>query len=222
MNAPRTPLPPAEPEAAGLAAIGVRTLLERELRRFLRVSGQTIFSPLITTSLYFVVFGMSLGHRLAEVEGVPYINFIVPGLVSLGVVSNALLNTSSSLFSMKMQGTIIDLLVTPLSYGEILVALLLAAVVRAMLVGGLMWLVAGCFSGFQLAHPVFAFFSLVGIALAFAAVGLIVGIWADKFEQVNFVPAFVITPLTFLGGVFYSVNGIPSALGVLTRANPVF
>lgn len=216
------PLPAAEPERTGFLSRGVRTLLERELRRFLRVSGQTIFSPLLTTSLYFVVFGLSVGRRLVEIEGVPYIRFIVPGLITLGVVSNALLNTSSSLFSMKIQGTIIDLLVTPLSYGELLFAFLTAAMVRAMIVGSLMYLVAGLFTGFGLAHPLLTIVVLVGVAMAFAAMGLIVGIWADKFEQVNFVPAFVITPLTFLGGVFYSVQTIPAVLGNITRANPVF
>jgi len=212
----------AAPERTVLLGRGVRTLLERELRRFLRISGQTIFSPLITTSLYFVVFGLSIGSRLNEIEGVPYIRFIVPGLIGLGVVTNALVNTSSSLFAMKIQGTIVDLLVTPLSYGEMLLAFLFASVVRAMIIGALMWMVAGCFTTFQIAHPLFTVVALLGIALAFAALGFIVGIWADKFEQVNFVPAFVISPLTFLGGVFYSIKNIPGALSLITRLNPVF
>jgi ABC-2 type transport system permease protein len=215
-------VPAVEPDRGVLFSRGVRTLLERELRRFLRISGQTVFSPLITTSLYFVVFGLSLGRRLNEIEGVPYIRFIVPGLIALGVVTNALLNTSSSLFAMKIQGTIIDLLVTPLSYGEVLTAFLVASVVRAMIIGGLMWVVAGCFTSFHLEHALLTLVVLLAIALAFAALGFIVGIWADKFEQVNFVPAFVIAPLTFLGGVFYSIKNIPGALSTITRVNPVF
>lgn len=201
---------------------GVRTLLQKEIRRFMRVAGQTLFGPLLTTSLYFIVFGLSVGRHLMTVGGVPYIRFIVPGLITLGVVSNALLNTSSSLFSMKIAGTIVDLLVTPLSYGEMLFAFLVAAVTRAMLVGGLMFLVAGLFTSFELAHPWATLGVLLVIALAFAALGLIVGIWADKFEQVNFVPSFVIQPMTFLGGVFYSVHDIPGVLATITRANPVF
>jgi len=200
----------------------MRTLLERELRRFLRIPGQTIFSPLITTSLYFVVFGLSVGTQVRAVDGVPYMRFIVPGLIALGVVSNALLNTSSSLFSMKIQGIIVDILVTPLSYGALLSAFLIASVVRALMVGILMWIVAGLFTGFGLAHPLYTLLSLTGVALTFAAMGLIVGVWADKFEQVNFVPAFVITPLTFLGGVFYSVHTLPHVLAAITWANPVF
>jgi len=201
---------------------GVRTLFAKEVRRFLRVPGQTLLSPLVTTVLYFAVFGWSLGSRLREVEGVPYARFIVPGLVALGVVSNAYLNTASSLFVMKLQGTIIDLLVSPLSYGEILAGFVAAAVLRALLVGGVMWVVAGFFAGFELAHPATAVLLLVLVAVAFAALGFITAVWATTFEQVNFFPTFFITPLTFLGGVFYSVKMLPPAMRGFTLVNPVF
>lgn len=202
--------------------LGVRTLLVKELRRFLRVPGQTLLSPIVTTTLYFVVFGYSLGARLREVEGVPYARYIVPGLVTLGVVSNAFLNTSSSLFVMKLQGTVIDLLVSPLSYGEILAGFVGAAAARGLMVGGIMWLVAAAFTGFGLAHPLFAMALLLLVAVAFAGMGFMTAIWAGSFEQVNFFPTFVITPLTFLGGVFYSVWMLPPSLRRLTLANPVF
>ena len=131
-----------------MPSYGLWTLFAKEVRRFLRVPGQTLLSPVITTTLYFVVFGYSLGNRLREVEGVPYARFIVPGLVALGVVTNAYQNTASSMFVMKLQGTIVDLLVSPLGYGEILGAFLGAAVLRGVLVGGIMWLVGGIFEGF--------------------------------------------------------------------------
>ena len=166
--------------------LGLRTLLTKEVKRFMRVPGQTVLSPLITTTLYFVVFGFSLGSRLRDVEGVPYARFIVPGLVTLGVVSNAFLNTASSLFVMKLQGTIIDLLVSPLSYGEILAAFVGAAVLRGMLVGVVMWAVAGFFGGFELAHPLFAFGMLLLVAVAFASLGFVTAVWATSFEQINF------------------------------------
>jgi len=207
---------------APIPGFGLRTLFAKETRRFLRVYGQTLASPVITTSLYFVVFGYSLGGRLREIDGIPYARFIVPGLVTLGVVSNSFLNTASSLFIMKMQGTIVDLLVTPLSYGEILVGFVGASVARGLMVGALMWLVAALFSGFSIAHPLVALAFLVMIAVGFSALGLIVAIWADKFEQVNFVPTFVVTPLTFLGGVFYSASMLPPALERITLANPIF
>jgi ABC-2 type transport system permease protein len=172
--------------------------------------------------LYFVVFGWALGPRLATVEGVPYARFIVPGLVTLGVVSNAFLNTASSLFIMKIQGTLVDLLVTPLSHLEVLLGFVGAAVVRALLVGGLTWLVASAFVGFHVAHPLAALVLVLLIAVAFAGFGLMAAVWSEKFEQVNFVPTFVITPLTFLGGVFYSVKVLPPALAAVTALNPIF
>jgi len=202
--------------------LGLRTLLDKEVRRFLRVPGQTLLSPIITTALYFVVFGFSLGSQVREVEGVSYARFIVPGLVTLGVISNAFLNTASSMFVMKLQGTIIDILVSPLAYGEILTGFVGAAVVRGMMVGSVMWVVASLATGFELAHPWYAILMLVFVAIAFAALGLMTAVWASSFEQVNFFPTFIITPLTFLGGVFYSARALPLVLRRFTLVNPVF
>ncbi|TMA44908.1 MAG: ABC transporter permease [Deltaproteobacteria bacterium] len=204
------------------STLGVRTLYEKEVKRFLRVPGQTILSPLITTALYFVVFGWSLGGRLREVEGVPYIRFLVPGLVMLGIINNAFLNTSSSLFIMKLQGTIVDLLVTPLTYLEILAAFLAAGATRALIVGGMTWATAALFIGPEVPHPLEALFAGVVVSLGFSAAGLIVALWADKFEQVNFIPTFVITPLAFLGGVFYSAAMLPATFRVVLHFNPIY
>jgi ABC-2 type transport system permease protein len=212
--------PPAPPPSEPL--LGARTLFKKEVMRFLRVPGQTLLSPLVTTALYFLVFGFSLGGKLREVEGVPYLAFLVPGLVMLGIISNSFLNTSSSLFIMKMQGTIVDLLVTPLSYLEVLGAFVAAACVRALAVGALTWATAAIFAGPRVAHPLLALLACALVAGAFAAFGLCVAIWADKFEQVNFVPTFVITPLTFLGGVFYSAAMLPESLQHALHANPIF
>jgi ABC-2 type transport system permease protein len=153
---------------------------------------------------------------------VPYARFIVPGLVALGVVTNAYSNTASSLFVMKLQGTVVDLLVSPLGYGEILAAFVGAAVLRGLIVGGIMWLVAGLFEGYGLAHPLVALALVVLAAVLFATLGLLTAIWATTFEQVNFFPTFFITPLTFLGGVFYSVEMLPPGLRKFTLANPIF
>jgi len=202
--------------------LGLRTLVTKEIRRFMRVPGQTLLSPVVTTSLYFVVFGWSLGGNLREIHGVPYARFIVPGLVALGVVTNAYLNTASSMFVMKLQGTIVDILVSPLSYAEILIGFVVAAVWRGILVGGITWVVAGLLGGFELAHPLAALGLLVLAAVGFASLGLVTAIWARSFEQVNIVPTFVITPLTFLGGVFYSVDMLPPGLRAFTLWNPVF
>jgi len=203
-------------------SLGFQTLLSKEIRRFLRVPGQTLATPLVTTTLYFVVFGVSIGHQLREVGGVPYARFIVPGLVLMGVVQNAYLNSASSLFVMKLQGTIVDVLVSPLSYAEILGAFVVAAVVRGLLVGVITYAVAGLFTGFEVAHPLLALAVMVLAAVAFAAGGVASAIWAETFEQVNFFPTFFILPLTFLGGVFFSVRMLPPGLGAVARANPIF
>ncbi|TMA25841.1 MAG: ABC transporter permease [Deltaproteobacteria bacterium] len=200
----------------------MRTLYRKEVKRFLRVPGQTILSPLVTTALYFVVFGWSLGGRLREIDGIPYVRFLVPGLVMLGLINNAFLNTSSSLFIMKLQGTMVDLLITPLSYGEILAAFIAAGLTRALLVGTLTWATATLFVGPLLPHPFLALLAAVLVSIAFAALGVLVALWAEKFEQVNFIPTFVITPLTFLGGVFYSAAMLPPAFQALLHFNPIY
>lgn len=202
--------------------LGLRTLFVKEVLRFWRVPGQTLASPVVTTVLYFLVFGAALGHRLAEVDGVPYARFIVPGLVTLGVITNAFLNSASSLFIMKIQGTMVDLLVTPLSHLEVLVGFVGAAVVRGLLVGGLTWTVAAVFVGAEARHPLVAIGAVILVAVAFGGFGLMTAIWSEKFEHVNFVPTFVITPLTFLGGVFYSTRLLPPGLATVTHWNPVF
>jgi len=217
LQRPTLPLPPA-PEPY----LGGQTLYRKEVKRFLRVPGQTILSPLITTALYFIVFGWSLGGRVREVEGVPYMRFLVPGLVMLGILNNAFLNTSSSLFIMKLQGTIVDLLVTPLGYLEILAAFVAAGTTRALLVGTLTWLTAALFVGPAVPHPLLAFVAAILVSIAFATAGLIVALWADKFEQVNFIPTFVITPLAFLGGVFYSAAMLPKGFRLVLHLNPIY
>jgi ABC-2 type transport system permease protein len=205
-----------------MIGVGAQTLFEKEVRRFFRVPGQTILSPVITTVLYLVVFGWALGGRLREVNGTPYLSFIVPGLIMLGVISNSFLNTSSSIFIMKIQGTIVDVLVSPLSYAEIVGSMLGAATVRAVIVGGLTWLVAAIAQGgFTIAHPLWAFGFPVLASIGMGALGLFTGIWAEKFEQVNFVPTFVVTPLTFLGGVFYDVSLLPQPFSTISHLDPV-
>jgi ABC-2 type transport system permease protein len=201
--------------------IGFETLVRKETRRFLRVPGQTVAQPVVTTTLYFLVFGFALGGRVRELEGIPYVRFIVPGLIMLSVIQNAFLNTASSLFVAKVQGTIVDLLTAPLSVAELLGAFVAGGVIRGLVVGGVVWLVAAVFTGFSVAHPFeVVVFSLL-VAATFALLGLIVAIASDKFEQLNLVPTFVITPLTFLGGVFYSARSLPEPWSTLTRANPI-
>jgi ABC-2 type transport system permease protein len=201
--------------------VGFRTLLLKETRRFLRVPGQTVAAPVVTTLLYFLVFGYSIGSQLRTVHGVPYMRFIVPGLVIMPLISNAFLNTASSMFIAKVQGTIVDLLVAPLSYGEVLAAFVLAAVARSLIVGAMVYVVAGLFTGFAIAHPAWVLVFALVTAAGFSVAGLVVAIVTDKFEQLNIIPTFVITPLSFLGGVFYSLDFLPPLWRAVSRANPI-
>jgi ABC-2 type transport system permease protein len=201
--------------------VGLETLFRKETRRFLRVPGQTLASPIVTTALYFLVFGYALGGRVREVEGVPYMRFIVPGLIVLAVVQNAFLNSSSSMFVSKIQGTVVDLLVAPLGVVELVAAFTLGSVTRGLIIGGLVWLISALFTGFQIAHPLWSIAFSALVAAVFGVLGLTVAIASEKFEQLNIVPTFVLTPMTFLGGVFYSANMLPRPWSTVTRFNPV-
>ena len=201
--------------------VGLRTLLSKEVKRFLRVPGQTVLAPLVSTSLYFVVFGYSLGGRVHQIDGVPYLRFIVPGLVFLGIANNAFLNSSSSLFIAKLQGTVVDLLAAPLGAAELLCGFIGGAMIRGLVVGGLIWLVAAFRTGFGLSHLGVSALALVLTSYVFSVLGLLAGLWAEKFEQVNIFPTFIMLPLTFLGGVFYSVKSLPSPWDTISLFNPM-
>ncbi len=200
---------------------GVKTLLGKEVRRFLKVPGQTVFSPLISTSLYFLVFGFTLGGTQVQTDGVPYLVFIVPGLVFLGTANNAFLNSSSSLFITKIQGTVVDLLVAPLGPTELMIGFVTGAMARGLIVGVATWAVTLYFTGFHLVHPLETAAFLLLSAYVFSMLGLLAGLWADKFEQINFFPTFVMLPLTFLGGVFYSVDRLQEPFRTISNFNPV-
>jgi ABC-2 type transport system permease protein len=206
---------------SGINFVGMTTLLSKEVRRFLRVPGQTVLSPLISTTLYFVVFGYSLGGRVHQVDGVPYVTFIVPGLVFLGMANNSFLNTSSSLFITKIQGTVVDLLAAPLGPAELLFGFIGGGMVRGLAVGLLTWVVAAAFTGFRLTHALPTIGFLIIIAYVFSMLGFLAALWAEKFEQINFFPTFVMLPLTFLGGVFYSVTALPEPWHGISLFNPM-
>jgi ABC-2 type transport system permease protein len=204
--------------------IGAETLFRKEMRRFMRVPGQTLLGPALTAVLYLFVFGVAVvgSTQLRQVAGVPYIDFIVPGLVMLGIVSNAFLNPSSSLIGAKIAGTIVDLLVTPLGALEITFAMVGAAAVRGLMVGFVTWIPALLLRGLPpLPHPGYALAFPLLAAIAFGAVGMLTGLWAERFEQLNVVPAFVLTQLTFFAGVFYDVRALPEPWSTLSHLNPI-
>ena len=202
-------------------AIALRTLFLKEVRRFSKVWLQTVLSPLVTTSLYFLVFGVALGSRLREISGVPYIQFVVPGLVMMTMVRDAFLNTSSSLFQSKINGTIIDILVAPIGAAEMLLAYVGAAMLRAFIVGALVYVVALGFTFFPLHDAGWTLFFSVFVTATLALLGMIAALWAEKFDHLAIFPNFVLLPLAFLGGVFYSIDLLPEPWHTVSLLNPL-
>ena len=200
---------------------GPWTLFYKEVLRFAKIAWQTVVSPVVTTMLYFLVFGYSLGDRLQEVDGVMYVDFLVPGLVMLALTTNAYINSAFSLFIAKIHGTIVDLLVTPLTYTQFAAAYISAAVVRAMLIGGIIWAVALLMGAQGLHNVPMALMFMVLTASAFAFIGLNIAIVGEDFDHINLLPNFLITPLTFLGGVFYSIEMLPEPWDTVSLFNPV-
>jgi ABC-2 type transport system permease protein len=175
---------------------------------------QSIVSPVISTSLYFVVFGAAIGSRIAEIDGVSYGAFIVPGLIMLSLLTQSIANASFGIYFPKFVGTIYELLSAPVSYFEIVLAYVGAAATKSIILGLIILATAALFVPLKIAHPFWIAFFLVVTAVTFSLFGFIIGIWADGFEKLQLVPLLIVTPLTFLGGSFYSID-------VLTLANPV-
>jgi ABC-2 type transport system permease protein len=199
--------------------VGMKSLLNKEIRRFLRVPGQTLASPLVSTTLYFLVFGYTLAGRMEA--GQDYIGFIVPGLVFMGLSGNAFANSSSSFFIAKLQGTVVDLLVAPLGPLELLFGFITGAMVRGLVVAMLTWGIGFFFWRHAPANLGWTVVFLILSSYVFALLGLLAAMWAEKFEQVNIFPTFFMLPLTFLGGIFYSVHRLPEPFRTLSLFNPV-
>ncbi len=200
---------------------GCVILFRRELDRFLRYSAQTIVSPALTTLLWFLVFGYSLGERLQEIKGIPYVDFLVPGLVMMALIINTFLNSGFSFFISKIHGTVVDLMVTPLTPLQIIAGYTGASVVRGIAVGGVIWAVAILMGASTLHQVGITVAFLLLTCMSFALFGLIVGILARDFDHINFIPNFLIMPFTFLGGVFYSIDMLPGPWDTVSRFNPI-
>jgi ABC-2 type transport system permease protein len=201
---------------------GMRTLFEKEVRRFLKVSIQTVLAPCVTTLLYLLVFASVLEDHIKVYDGVSYLAFLVPGLIMMTVIQNAFANASSSLIQSKMTGNLVFLLLSPISGVEMVVAFVAAAVVRGILVGLCVWLVALVFVDVPLVSLATVLLFLVLSSAVLGAVGLIAGLWADKFDQLSAFQNFIIVPLSFLSGVFYSVESLPDIWQAISRFNPFF
>jgi len=200
---------------------GVWAIYKFEMARALRTMWQTLIAPVITTSLYFVVFGGAIGSRLGDIEGVQYGAFIVPGLLMMTLLTQAISNGAFGIYFPKFIGTIFEVLSAPVSSMEIVIAYVGAAATKALMVGIVILVTASFFVPLQIVHPVWMVAFLVLTALTFGLFGFIIGIWAKNFEQLQFVPLLVVTPLAFLGGAFYSIDMLPPVWRTVSLFNPV-
>jgi ABC-2 type transport system permease protein len=192
-----------------------------EMARTARTVFQSIVSPVISTSLYFVVFGAAIGSRITEIEGVSYGAFIVPGLIMLTLLTQSTMNASFGIYFPKFVGTIFEILSAPLSYMEIVLGYVGAAATKSIVLGLIILATAALFVPLRIEHPFFMIAFLLLTALTFSLLGFIIGIWADSFEKLQVIPLLVITPLTFLGGTFYSMSVLPPLWQTITLFNPV-
>jgi ABC-2 type transport system permease protein len=199
----------------------VRAIYVFEMARTGRTLGQSIFSPVLSTSLYFIVFGGAIGSRITEVEGVSYGSFIVPGLIMLTIVTQSVSNASFGIYFPKFTGTIFELLSAPVSFYEAVIGYVGAAATKSVILGVIILATAALFVPIEVQHPVWMTLFLVLTAVSFSLFGFILGIWADGFEKLQLIPLLIITPLTFLGGTFYSVDMLPPIWQTVTLFNPV-
>ena len=202
-----------------LRAVGA--IYKFEMARTWRTILQSIVSPVVSTSLYFVVFGAAIGSRISEVQGVSYGTFIVPGLVMLSVLTQSIANASFGIYFPKFIGTIYEILSAPISHFEIVLGYVGAAATKSIVLGLIILATAGLFVPLHIQHPVWMLLFLVLTAVTFSLFGFIIGIWADGFEKLQMIPMLVVTPLTFLGGSFYSVNMLPPTWHTIALLNPV-
>jgi ABC-2 type transport system permease protein len=199
----------------------VRAIYRFEMARTFRTLGESLAAPVLTTSLYFIVFGAAIGSRMGEVDGVGYAAFIIPGLIMLSLLNESIANASFGIYMPKWSGTIYELLSAPVSVLEVILGYVGAATTKSLLIGLLILLTARCFVPYSIAHPLWMLFFLLMTAASFSLFGFLIGLWANDWQKLQVIPLMVMTPLTFLGGAFYSISMLPPFWQTVSLFNPV-
>ncbi len=199
----------------------IKAIYRTEMTRMMRTVVQSIVAPVLSTSLYFVIFGAAIGSRITEIDGISYGAFIVPGLIMLSIMTESISNSSFAIYFPKFTGTIFELLSAPISFVEVLLGYVGAAATKSVIIGLIILGTASFFVTIDIAHPVIMLLFLVLISVSFSLFGFILGVWADGWEKLTIVPILVIMPLTFLGGTFYSISMLPPAWQTISLFNPV-
>ncbi|QYJ05967.1 ABC transporter permease [Qipengyuania flava] len=197
------------------------SIYTRELMRFLRTAFQSVLAPVLTTSLYFIVFGAAIGGRMPDLGGVEYGAFIIPGLLMLTLLGETTSNSSFGIYMPRFTGTIYELLSAPVGVAETLIGFVGAAMTKSLILAAIILLTARLFVDYSIAHPVLAVLYIMLVAAAFSLFGFILGVWADNFEKLGIIPMLFLTPLTFLGGTFYSIDMLPKPWDTIALANPI-
>ena len=199
----------------------IKAIYRTEMSRMMRTVVQSIVAPVLSTSLYFVIFGAAIGSRITEIDGVSYGAFIVPGLIMLSIMTECISNSSFAIYFPKFTGTVFEILSAPISFFEVVVGYVGAAATKSVIIGLIILGTANFFVDIQIAHPFIMLLFLVLISVSFSLFGFILGVWADGWEKLSIVPILVIMPLTFLGGTFYSISMLPPAWQTISLFNPV-
>lgn len=202
--------------------IGLQTILRKEIGRFMRIWLQTLLPPVVTMSLYFLIFGQFIGSQIQRIDGYAYIQFIIPGLVLMSIMTNAYANTSSSFFLTKFSRSVEEILVTPMSSVNILIGYMLGGTIRGLFTGIIVLIISFLFTHLPLVYPWITLLMAILSAMVFSLGGLINAIYAKHFDDISFIPTFVLTPLTYLGGVFYSIKQLPPFWHQISIFNPIF
>ena len=197
------------------------SIYKRELSRFLRTAFQSVLAPVLTTTLYFIVFGAAIGGRMPDLGGVDYGAFIIPGLLMLTLLGETPSNSSFGIYMPRFTGTIYELLSAPVGVAETLIGFVGAAMTKSLILAAIILATARFFVDYSIAHPLFAVLYIMLVAAAFSLFGFILGVWADNFEKLGIIPMLFLTPLTFLGGTFYSIDMLPSPWDTIALANPI-
>ena len=202
--------------------VGMGHLYEKEVKRFLKVATQTVAAPVVTTLLFLAIFTLALGRAVETINGIPFSQFLAPGLITMAMAQNAFANTSSSMVISKIQGSIVDVLMPPISAMEMVCAYAMAGVTRGLTVGLVTWFAMSFFVPMEVHHFGYLLFHAIAASLMLALLGLVGGIWADKFDHIAAITNFVVTPFAFLSGTFYSISRLPEPFYSIAFANPFF
>ena len=206
----------------GINWLGIYTMIRREVERTFRVVVQTIVSPVISAALYIFIFGSVIGTKIEAINGVPYITFVFPGILMLSIINAAFSSSSSALYFARFTRSVEELLVSPFSYLEIIFGYVFGSILRAVIVAFCIMAVGLLFGAVTLAHPMAFLFYVLSVSGIFSLLGILVALWAQGFEQLTVLNTFVITPFTYLGGIFYSITMLPDTVVTITRLNPFF